>query len=283
MYNGNIVYITFLFERGYFMLKATWFLLAITFTVYIIDTWGISLRLIVYRNKQYTLTGSAFNFISVVAKFAQTFQAPLLGILIDVSISSHANPIKDFRLIMLCATLGVFIAILLLPTFLNLFTAFVNKSVNKGSIIKGITHSINIGDIKKTKSFIRKPSFSMLAELKEVGKHKTIILLNMLISAIFTVGVLASYYGALSLPNSRLSIAGFSGSINSIASLVMLIILEPRIAMITDEAYKGNKKYSELKLVVIILIISKLIGTLLAQLLFIPASEWVVFVYQFLT
>ena len=81
------------------MIKATWFLVIITFAIYCIDTWGISLRLIVYRNKQYTLTGSAFNFISVIAKFAQTFQAPLLGILIDVSIQTSANPINDFSIL----------------------------------------------------------------------------------------------------------------------------------------------------------------------------------------
>ncbi len=265
------------------MLKATIFLICITLTVYLIDTLGVSLRLIIYRNRQYTLTGSAFNFISVVAKFAQTFQAPLLGILIDVSIKSMKDPIGDFRLIMLAATFGITAGILLLPTFLNIFTKFVEKSAEKGSVIKGVTESLKPERVKDTQKYLRKPSFKMATELKALAKHKWILLLNLGISAIFTLGVLSSYYAALSMPDSRLSIAGFSGSINSVASLTMLLLLEPKISMITDEAYKGKKEYSELKLIVLILIFSKLLGTLLAQALFIPASKWVLFVYQFLT
>lgn len=63
----------------------------------------------------------------------------------------------------------------------------------------------------------------------------------------------------------------------------MLLVLEPKIAIINDEALKGKRAYSELKLVVLILIFSKLLGALLAQALFIPASRWVLFIYNFLT
>lgn len=265
------------------MLKATILLCAITCTVYIIDTWALSLRIAIYKNKQYTLTGSVFNLISLIAKFAQTFQAPLLGILIDVSIRNNRNPEMDFRLILAFASIGVFLSILILPTFLNLFTLFVNRSANMGSVYRGLISGIDTEKIKKTTRYIQIPNFNMINELKQIGRHKNILLLHIIITAVYATGILSSYYAAMYLPESRLSIAGFSGSINSIASLLMLIVLEPKIAIINDEALKGRRDYSELKLVVLILIFSKLIGTLIAQMLFIPASQWVFFIYKILT
>ncbi len=265
------------------MLKATILLCMITFVVYIIDTWALSLRIAIFRNKQYTLTGSVFNIISLMAKFAQTFQAPLLGILIDVSINNSRDPISDFRLILSFASIGVLFSILVLPTFLNIFTLFVKRSAYMGSIYKGLLTGLDKEKLKNTKKYIQMPNLNMINELKEIGKHKYILFMNILISAIYTTGILSSYYAAMALPQSRLSIAGFSGSINSIASLLMLLVLEPKISIINDEALKGKREYSELKLVVLILIFSKLFGTVLAQAIFIPASRWVLFVYNFLT
>ena len=64
------------------MIKATYFLCIIAFLVFFVDTLAYTLRLVVYKNKQYNLTSSTFNIISFAIKFAVTFQAPLLGVLI---------------------------------------------------------------------------------------------------------------------------------------------------------------------------------------------------------
>ncbi|MGB3368715.1 MAG: DUF2837 family protein, partial [Acidaminobacteraceae bacterium] len=102
------------------MIKATYFLCIIALLVFFIDTLAYTLRLVIYKNKQYNLTSSTFNIISFAIKFAVTFQAPLLGILIDVSVSSAYDPINDFRFIILSSTIGVLIAIILMPSFLQI-------------------------------------------------------------------------------------------------------------------------------------------------------------------
>ncbi|HHY28266.1 MAG TPA: DUF2837 family protein [Desulfitobacterium dehalogenans] len=50
--------------------------------------------------------------------------------------------------------------------------------------------------------------------------------------------------------------------------------------MITDQAYKGNRPYEEVKALVVILTGSKLIGTLLGQLLLVPLAQVIVRFYQ---
>lgn len=103
------------------MIKAVGLLCIITFIIYSIETLSYSLRLVTWKNRQYSLTLSTFNVISLASKFALMFQAPLLGIVVDVSINNKFDPLDYFRLIILSATLGVLIAIIFLPSFLNIF------------------------------------------------------------------------------------------------------------------------------------------------------------------
>ncbi|MGB3368953.1 MAG: DUF2837 family protein, partial [Acidaminobacteraceae bacterium] len=145
-----------------------------------------------------------------------------------------------------------------------------------------VLKEIKPSSFRAAKKLSKKPSRSMLSELKEISKYKSILIFNLIVTSIYTIGMLSAYYAAISIPTHRLSIAGFSGSINSVASLILLLILEPKIAMITDKAYKGEVEYSDLKLIVLLLVLSKLLGTLLAQILFIPASEWILMVFRFL-
>lgn len=264
------------------MLKATIMLCIITLTVYLIDTFAYSLKLVIYRNKQYSLTGATFNIVSFFSKFALMFQAPLLGMLIDINIRANTFPEKDFRLIILCASLGVIIAIILLPSFINIFTKVVDYTSKEGSLIKTGIKVVKPESIKVIRRLIRKPKFLEALKILDLGKYKWILLLNLLVTGIHTIGILSSYYGALYLPEARLSIAGFSGSINSIASIVLIFLIEPRVSMICDSVYKGKENYEELKLLVMILVMSKFLGTIIAQILFIPGSKWVVLVYKIL-
>lgn len=265
------------------MLKATLYLCIITLIIYLIDTLAMSLRLVVYRSKQYNLTQSTFNIVSIVAKFAQMFQAPLLGILIDVSIGTKKDPIGDFRMILMFATIGVLIAIAALPSFLKFFDTLVSKIADKGSFAKFVVEKMEPQNIKAIKGYMVVPKKSMFAEFKDIWKFKYLLLGNLLVSSVYTVGVMSAYYGSYLMPNSRLAIAGFSGSINSVASLVMILFLDPQLALITDDSYGGKREYSDLKKVVLILIFSKLLGTLIGQIIFLPSARWIVWVYNLLT
>lgn len=265
------------------MLKATLYLCIITWIVYAIDTWAMSLRLVVYRSKQYNLTQSTFNIVAIAAKFAQMFQAPLLGILIDVSINSGKDPIGDFRLILGASTFGVLVAMVLMPSFLKFFDKLVSKIGEKGSVTKFVLEEMEPKKIKDVKQFVVMPKKTMFEEIKDMWQFKGILLSQLVISSIYTVGVLSAYYASYMMPNSRLAIAGFSGSINSVASLLMILFLDPQLALITDESYVGRREYSDLKKVVLVLIFSKLLGTLIGQAIFVPSAQWIIWVYELLT
>lgn len=140
-----------------------------------------------------------------------------------------------------------------------------------------------MGKLRTIKNLHTLPKKSMFAGVEKVWEFKYLMLVNLFISSIYTVGILSAYYAAISAPSSRLAVAGFSGSINGIASLALILFFDPQVALITDEAYKGEREYLDLKIVVLILIFSRLLGTLLGQVIFAPVSKWILFIFHFLT
>jgi hypothetical protein len=68
--------------------------------------------------------------------------------------------------------------------------------------------------------------------------------------------------------------------INGVASILLTLFVDPRAAIITDEAARGKREYGDVKALVILLIGTKLIGTLLAQLLLIPSAQLIAFFYR---
>lgn len=63
-------------------------LIALTFVIHLIDTLAYSVRLNSVKSGQMALSFSLFNIFVLVARTANTFQAPLIGGIIGASIAS---------------------------------------------------------------------------------------------------------------------------------------------------------------------------------------------------
>ena len=50
--------------------------------------------------------------------------------------------------------------------------------------------------------------------------------------------------------------------------------------MITDQALRGKRPYGDVKALVVLLITSKVVGTLLGQVLFLPAAQLIASFYR---
>ena len=55
--------------------------------------------------------------------------------------------------------------------------------------------------------------------------------------------------------------------INGLATILLTLFIDPKSAVITDQAMRGDRPYEDVKVLVILLIASKLIGTMLGQVL----------------
>ncbi|MTK11593.1 MAG: DUF2837 family protein [Clostridiaceae bacterium] len=255
-------------------------LIVLTIIIHIIDTLAYSVRLSSVKSGNFALSLSLFNLIVLISRTANMFQGPLIGKMIDKSINIKYDPINEVRYVILATTVGTLIGIVLIPTFLRVFSKSVSRLEETGSIPSLVVQSLSIANIKRVAKNTVMPRKNMISDLRYKNIPKKLLLLNALITGIYTIGVLAAYYASIYDPGDRLAIAASSGMINGIASILLTIFIDPKAAIITDEAFRGKREYGDVKTLVIMLIGTKLIGTLIGQLLLIPSAKFIVHFYK---
>ncbi len=99
------------------------------------------------------------------------------------------------RLVLLSASVGTLLAIILYPTLTKLFGYVIQNFETDGSFIR-MMKTNNIQKLKYTKKYIRFPKFEMIHRLRIGGIPKRIMLINMFATAIYTAGVLSALYAS---------------------------------------------------------------------------------------
>ncbi|GIM27607.1 hypothetical protein CPJCM30710_02730 [Clostridium polyendosporum] len=255
-------------------------LILLTAVIHLIDTLSYSVRLNSVKSGNFALSLSLFNLIVLISRTANMLQGPLIGTMIDNSIHNNYNPINEVRDVILSTTIGTLLGVLFIPTFLKLFSKAALKFEETGSIPNLVIQSLSLANIKGIARNTVKPSKSMIKNLRYKNIPKRLLLLNTVITGIYTIGVLSAYYASIYVPDKRLAVSASSGMINGIASILLTIFVDPKAAIITDEAYRGKREYGDVKVLVVMLIGTKLIGTLLGQLLLVPSAKFIAFFYS---
>ncbi|HZK55601.1 MAG TPA: lipid II flippase Amj family protein [Desulfosporosinus sp.] len=256
-------------------------LIILTSIIHIVDTLSYSVRLNSVKSGQVALSLSLFNLFVLVARTANTFQAPLIGGIIGMSIAHGLDPIMDMRKVIFASTIGTLIGVLLIPSFLRIFEKAVKRLEVTGSAPSLVVEALHINNIKRIIKSATKPSKFMLDKLRYREIPKRLLILNALVTGIYTVGVLAASYSAILVSaENRLAVVASSGMINGIAAILLTLLIDPKSAIITDQALRGKRPYSDVKALVVLLITSKLVGTLIGQVLFLPAAQLIAFIYK---
>jgi hypothetical protein len=102
------------------------------------------------------------------------------------------------------------------------------------------------------------------------------LLLNIIVTAVYTVGVSATMYASALAPEFARTATTLSGVINGVGTLLLVILIDPVSALITDQALRGDRPQSSVSHIVVWQVTGRLAGTLVAQLIFLPAALLVV-------
>lgn len=106
----------------------------------------------------------------------------------------------------------------------------------------------------------------------------TFLLLNLVITSISTIGVLAAIYAGAIVPQYRITASQLSGIINGAATILLALVVDPQAAIITDQTMQGLREEQEAKTMVAFLVGGKILGTLLSQIIFFRAAHIVVLI-----
>jgi hypothetical protein len=217
----------------------------------------------------------------LISRTSNSFQAPLLAKWIEKNINLGINPgTYEFQLILLATTLATLIGSILIPTFQRLFTkAVIRFSVQK-SVPKLMLHAFSTTGIKQIIADIKLPARGNFAvPARKVPNFPIkLFIFNILASAILAVGVLSSLYAGFINPELRTTSSTLSSIVNGLATILMFMFIDPHLSALTDDVIEGKYSDIDFRKVVRLMVLSRFIGTVLAQLLLVPFSTFIAWV-----
>jgi hypothetical protein len=238
------------------------------------ETLSYSVRFAGVKLNKIAVALSLTGIIVLVSRTANLIQAPLTAKFVDhAKVDPTFHLISHLRFIILASSVGTLLAIVLFPTFISVFGRIISRLEVAGSIPKLIT-GVTIGQLIKTKHYIKKPSFK-LHYFRYLDIPKRFIAFNIFATAFYTVGVLSSLYAAHLLPQFSTTASQASGIINGIATILLTIFIDPQLGLITDKAINNEEYRDQLGRIYILLMVSRFLGTMLAQFILVPASYFI--------
>lgn len=261
-----------------FLTEKLIFIALFIFIIHSIETLAYAVRLSGARVKMIASALSLFNVMVIVSRMANMMHQPVTGSLIDTAPPHNALEFVEtqFRFLIGASTFGTVFGILLLPTFIALFSrAIIHLSEERGSVPSLFKRIFSLHYIKRGITHFSLPKFSYLRNTKIKDLPIRLFFVNMLITAIYTIGVLSALYAALLVPERASTAIMASGLINGVATILLVIFVDPKVSVVADDVVNGKGSYQSLKNISIMMVISRLFGTILAQLLFIPGANYI--------
>ena len=251
------------------------FVIVLTFVINLITTLSYSVRIVGIRTGRIAISFALFNILILISRTANGFQAPLLASSIEKNIKSGVGSnLFDFQLIIFSCTIATIVGGLLIPTFQRLLSVAVNRFSIYKSVPKTIFHGFTKGGITSVRESFVVPDRKNITQID--FKHDfpwKVFLMNVIAVAIITVGVLSSLYAGYLNPDLRTTSSTLSSVINGLATILMFVFIDPYLSIMTDEVVLGKCKESLFRKYIVYMVLARIIGTLVAQLIFLPSAR----------
>jgi hypothetical protein len=226
---------------------------------------------------------SLFNFFTLASRLATLVVTPALGSLAD-SAAQYATCTGvippyfawQLRAIVAAGTLGAVVGMLLLPTFIVLFMRGVGSFERRGSMLRAV---LRLLDPRVQFEVLRSVQLPPLDRLRSFALPKSLPLKllagNVIVTAVYAIGVVASFYASVIDLDARTTATGLSGLVNGIGTVAFSFFVDPTTAYITDQAVKGERPVEDVRAMVFWLSATAIIGWVLSQLILIPGAYFI--------
>jgi hypothetical protein len=295
----------------------------LTAIIHLTDTLFYAVRLSGVKTRRLITALSLFQLVALLAGVANMVQAPLLSAIVERAINAgqaahQANLqylLGGIRLIILASTAGTIAAAAIAPIFIF----FMNRAVfiyeRTGSVsqllllllspsriarlsrelsaafsqqrraapAKANTRWPRPGDARRRSPRRRRLAALACLILRSRPLPFVLLLVHILVVSIWTNGVLAALYAGALLPAYRSTASLLSGIVNGIAAVLSNFIIDPVTAVITDQALQGQRDERDMINLTYWMMFTRLLGTILAQLLFIPTVHLVELLTRMMT
>lgn len=258
-------------------------LFILTFVIHLVGALAYAARIAGTAMRKVALSLALFNVLILVSRMANVFQSPLLAKRVETNLSAAVNSHleRDFRILLLAPVLAALVGAVLTPTFQRLFAKGIRAFNVHRSLPRLLLHAFTKGGIRHLTNAASVPSAEHL-RFAESDKRvpMRVIVANALAHAVLTVGLFAAIYAGFRNPSLRLTASNLSSVINASATILMFVFIDPYLSILTDDVIEGKTSEGFFRRTVVWLMGSRVVGAVIAQLIFIPASGLIVLVAE---
>jgi hypothetical protein len=247
----------------------------LTAGINVIGTLAYAARIAGVRTRRIAMSFALFNVLVLVSRLSNSLLAPFLAKRIELRLASGGGEalLGDFRIVLLSASIAVFVGILLVPTGQRLFARAIGYFQEHRSTSRMLLASATPSGLRTIRDSLAMPHASQLREIaKPRGVGWGVLLANCLAQALLTVGVLASLYAGYLNPEFRVTASQLSAVINGFATILLFALIDPQLSVMTDDVVEGRVSEPLFRRTIVWISFSRLAGTLLAQALFLPSA-----------
>jgi hypothetical protein len=247
----------------------------LTAGINLIGTLAYAARIAGVRTRRIAMSFALFNVLVLVSRLSNSILAPFLAKRIEVRLASGGGEalLWDFRVVLASAAIAVFVGILLVPTGQRLFARAIGYFQEHRSTTRMLLASATPSGLRTIRDSLALPHASQLRELaKPRGVSWGVLVANCLAQALLTVGVLASLYAGYLNPEFRVTASQLSAVINGLATILLFALIDPQLSVMTDDVVEGRVSEPLFRRTIVWISFSRLAGTLLAQVLFVPSA-----------
>jgi hypothetical protein len=259
--------------------------LVLTFIIYFVGTLSFSTRTAGIKTGKIAISASIFNIFSLGSRAATSLQVPLLAKTVETNIrkGTTGGLLMIFRYVLISAALGSICGALFMPTFQRIFCKSIDSFNIHRSVPRLILHGFSKSGITQFRRSIKMPSRQSIKQLKSLeGMPKKIILFNVIATALLTTSSISCTYAQILNPEFRTTCSSLSPVINAIPTLLLTIFIDPNLSMMTDDVILGKRTEGDFNRCVKFMVSSRILGTIVAQVILIPAAVLVAWVASIL-
>ena len=253
----------------------------LTFVIHVIGVLAYAARIAGTRTGRIAVSLALFNVLMLLSRLSNSFQAPLLAKRVEENLltGNLGSARSDFRWLLVAPILATIVGALLIPTFQRLFGRMIESFSVHRSVPRLLLHSFSKAGLAHIRDAIRIPAGDNVTQLREPWHVPVgVLVANVIATAVWTVGVFASLYAGYFDPHLRVTASNLSAIINGGATILMFLLIDPYLSVLTDDVVQGKSSDSLFRKTLIWLLASRLAGTVLAQVLLVPAANVITFV-----
>lgn len=256
----------------------------LTAGINLIGTLAYGARIAGVRTRRIAMSFALFNILVLISRMSNSFLGPFLAKRIEVRLAQGGGEalLGDFRLVLASASIAVFVGIVLVPTSQRVFVRAIGYFQEHRSTTRMLLRSATPAGLRTIRDALALPSANQMRSLtKPRGVSWGVLLANCLAQALLTVGVLASLYAGYLNPEFRVTASQLSAVINGLATILLFALIDPQLSVMTDDVVEGDLPEPLFRQAIVWISFSRLAGTLLAQLVFVPAAVAVAWVANY--